>query len=43
MEKLDEADRDVDENFSSFYQKYVQMPYIGNFSYIDPTNPLSLH
>lgn len=43
MNELDELDRELDYKISDYYTKYVEMPYMGNYSYMDPLNPLSLH
>ena len=43
MEQLDETDRELEQKIGDYFTKYVQMPYMGNYSYMDPLNPISLH
>lgn len=43
ISNLDEIERELDKKLDEYYTRYVRMPYMGNYSYLDPLNPLSLH
>lgn len=43
MSTMEDTERKMDRDLDEFYTRYVSMPYMGNFSYIDPLNPLSLY